>query len=71
MKLIKHRKIRFSGWDTLLRPRDTKSYLLRGPDMRSYFMSRGHEAFAYLQYTATHADPDQDFPNCVGSAIIL
>jgi hypothetical protein len=27
-------KIRFSGWDTLLRPEDTKSYLPRRPYMR-------------------------------------
>jgi hypothetical protein len=35
------------------------------------FMSRGHEAFPYLQYTATHADPDHYFFNYVQSAIIL
>jgi hypothetical protein len=35
------------------------------------FMLRGHEAFQYLQYTDTHANPDHDLSNCVLSTIIL
>jgi hypothetical protein len=35
------------------------------------FMLRGHDVFTYLQYTATHADPDHKLSDCVQSTIIL
>jgi hypothetical protein len=51
-------KIRFSGWGnaSLTGRHDKLPAACAGHVI--LFMSRGHEAFVYLQYTTTHADPN-------------